>query len=106
MLPAQSVPRTAHCANVLGCPRAAAGEAVEWYLGAGEYCPECGEVLVAGAAAKVPSVRGETAGRMGPPASRYADGEPRLPLTAVDKLSAPPTGRENGTLVAALPRST
>jgi hypothetical protein len=43
---------------------------------------------------------------MGPPASRYADGEPRLPLTAVDKLSAPPTGRENGTLVAALPRST
>ena len=68
--------------------------------------PECGEVLVAGDAAKVLSVRGETAGRMGPPASRYADGEPRLPLTAVDKLSAPPTGRENGTLVAALPRST
>jgi hypothetical protein len=36
---------SAVCSNVADCPRAAAGAAVEWYPGAGEYCPECGEAL-------------------------------------------------------------
>jgi hypothetical protein len=34
------------CTNVDdGCPKAAAGEALEWYLGPGEYCPACGNAL-------------------------------------------------------------
>jgi PBP superfamily domain len=44
--PADEDVRYAICANVSDCPRAAAGAAVEWYPGAGEYCPECGEALV------------------------------------------------------------
>ncbi len=37
--------RYGQCTNVARCPVAVAGEALCWYLGAGEYCPECGEVL-------------------------------------------------------------
>jgi PBP superfamily domain len=35
----------ARCNNRADCSKAAAGEALEWYSGAGEYCPECGEAL-------------------------------------------------------------
>jgi len=35
----------AACLNVPSCAKAVAGETVEWYPGAGEYCPECGEAL-------------------------------------------------------------
>src|SRR5450631_1569785 len=35
----------ARCNNRADCSKAAAGEALDWYSGAGEYCPECGEVL-------------------------------------------------------------
>jgi hypothetical protein len=45
--------RTARCLNVAICQKAADGEIVEWYRGAGEYCPECGEALATGDAAGV-----------------------------------------------------
>jgi hypothetical protein len=38
--------REAVCTNVRDCSTAAAGAVVEWYRGAGEYCPECGDALV------------------------------------------------------------
>jgi len=44
-LPVQAL-RAAVCTNVPDCPTAAAGAVVEWYRGAGEYCPECGDALV------------------------------------------------------------
>jgi len=44
MPPTESEPRFATCSNP-DCSRARAGEQLEWYRGAGEYCPECGEVL-------------------------------------------------------------
>jgi hypothetical protein len=34
------------CANDSDCATAASGAVVEWYRGAGEYCPECGDALV------------------------------------------------------------
>jgi hypothetical protein len=37
--------RLAACTNVANCAKALTGETIEWYRGAGEYCPECGEVL-------------------------------------------------------------
>jgi hypothetical protein len=40
-----SVSRAATCTNLAGCSKARAGEIVEWYAGAGEYCPDCGEAL-------------------------------------------------------------
>jgi hypothetical protein len=57
--------RTARCLNVAICQKAADGVAVEWYRGAGEYCPECGEALAPadvadGAPPTIPVVRGET----------------------------------------------
>jgi hypothetical protein len=63
----KSATRTARCLNVSLCRKAADGEAVEWYSGAGEYCPECGEALAPGdaaavASATVPVVREEIGG--------------------------------------------
>jgi phosphate transport system substrate-binding protein len=46
--PAATLRRGPHaiCTNVVDeCPKAAAGEALDWYLGPGEYCPACGDVL-------------------------------------------------------------
>ncbi len=36
----------ARCTNPVDCSKAAARETLDWYPGAGEYCPECGEALV------------------------------------------------------------
>jgi hypothetical protein len=47
----ERAPRQAACTNDRDCAKAAAGETLEWYPGAGEYCPECGEVLTPVAAA-------------------------------------------------------
>jgi hypothetical protein len=57
--------RTARCLNVAICQKAADGATVEWYRGAGEYCPECGEALVPGdengvTPTTIPVVREET----------------------------------------------
>jgi hypothetical protein len=41
----KNVPRFGVCSNVANCGNAAADDPVEWYIGAGEYCPECGEAL-------------------------------------------------------------
>jgi hypothetical protein len=78
MLSAEDTYRFARCINVAVCPRAAAAEPVEWYLGAGEYCPECGETLAA---------------------TRSTGHEVRPLLTAVDRLMVPPTARETGYVV-------
>jgi hypothetical protein len=56
--------RTARCTNVANCSKAETGEVVEWYPGAGEYCPDCGEALAPAAAdakraASIPVVRDE-----------------------------------------------
>jgi hypothetical protein len=94
--------RSARCTNVAACPRAAADEAVEWYLGAGEYCPECGEALVVGHAPSSPppseptSIASLAAAGNAKPSAR---GEVRLPLTAVDRLTVPPTAREASFIV-------
>jgi hypothetical protein len=111
--------RTARCTNVAACPRAAAGEPVEWYLGAGEYCPDCGEALVAGYAAPFLSPGGgpiepaspapgepnpktslaASASAPAPISARSVRGDMRLPLTAFDRLAEPPTARESGFVV-------
>ncbi len=49
--------RIATCTNVAACAKARAGEAIEWYSGAGEYCPECGEVLKSDDAPRAQSVK-------------------------------------------------
>jgi hypothetical protein len=67
MLSTENLTRTAHCLNLALCTKAASGEAVEWYSGAGEYCPECGEALVLGDAAAPPSSPGPADAK--PPAS-------------------------------------
>jgi hypothetical protein len=35
------------CTNLERCSLAIVGEKIPWYRGAGEYCPECGEILIA-----------------------------------------------------------
>jgi hypothetical protein len=50
MLPTDRAARTAQCSNVANCTKAESREFVEWYPGAGEYCPECGEALAPGPA--------------------------------------------------------
>ena len=42
---AERTVRLADCTNVPLCSKARANEALEWYNGPGEYCPECGEAL-------------------------------------------------------------
>ena len=90
MLSAEDTYRFARCVNIAVCPRAAAAEPVEWYLGAGEYCPECGETLVASAISRALPAS---------PATRSTSHEVRPLLTAVDRLMVPPTARETGYVV-------
>jgi len=45
MPPTDNTSRAAACSNVPNCSKAVAGQTIEWYPGAGEYCPECGEAL-------------------------------------------------------------
>ncbi len=68
--------RVAVCENVACCTVAAADEALEWYGGPGEYCPECGEALSLrdSMAAKLPVV----------PAEPQSAVEPTLPQTRSD----------------------
>jgi len=106
--PADSTFRTARCRNVAVCPRAAAGDALPWYLGAGEYCPDCGEALAPADAGAVLDARVEptlhsvaalplTARPAITPLSAGAvRGDVRTPLTAVDRLRVPPTARGGG----------
>jgi hypothetical protein len=49
--------RIATCTNIAACAKARAGEAIEWYSGAGEYCPDCGEVLKPDDVPRTQSVR-------------------------------------------------
>jgi hypothetical protein len=95
--PVDSTFRTARCRNVALCPRAAADDALPWYHGAGEYCPDCGEALVpvdAGAAAVpvtvTPAITKLAAGSV--------RGDVRTQLTAVDRLRVPPTARGGGSV--------
>ena len=41
----ESTLQFAYCRNAGNCTKAVAGETIEWYVGPGEYCPECGEAL-------------------------------------------------------------
>jgi hypothetical protein len=83
----ESSVRSARCMNVAECAKAAAGEALEWYSGAGEYCPECGEALASAepglpAAQPVPSARASPwPGPAGPtsPSPALAGGADLLP---------------------------
>jgi hypothetical protein len=101
--PADRVLRTARCTNVATCPRAASGEALPWYSGAGEYCPDCGEALVAGDAQStvhpvvaMPAAAQPPAATLPAAAARSVRGDVRTPLTAVDRLRVPPTARDTG----------
>jgi hypothetical protein len=54
--------RLAICTNLAGCPMAVPGETVEWYSGAGEYCPECGQALTPRDQAPLPAAASSPAG--------------------------------------------
>jgi PBP superfamily domain len=60
------------CTNVRGCPKAAAGETLDWYLGPGEYCPACGDALTLTESSPTPLPPAITA----PPLSRDANAKP------------------------------
>jgi|SRR5664279_302053 hypothetical protein len=99
--PVEVAYRSARCTNVAACPRAAAGETVAWYTGAGEYCPDCGEALIAGDPESAIQPIGASELAVKSPATvsspaRTVRGDVRTPLTAVDRLSVPPTARESG----------
>jgi len=108
--PVDSTFRTARCCNVAVCPRAAAGDALPWYLGAGEYCPDCGEALVPADAGAVLDAHVEPTAHpvaalpltvrpaIKPPAAGSVRGDVRTPLTAVDRLRVPPTARGSGSV--------
>jgi hypothetical protein len=71
--PAVRVRRGRHaiCTNVDGCPKAAAGEALDWYLGPGEYCPACGDALTLTESSPTP-----LSPMVAPPLSRDANAKP------------------------------
>jgi len=88
--------RPAHCLNVAICRKAADGVTVEWYRGAGEYCPECGEALAPDDASDgpptIPVVRGET--RSEPPAPE------RSPASAAKTVPRPASSGSTATVSA------
>jgi len=80
------------CTNSEGCRKAAAGEAIEWYPGAGEYCPECGEVLT----------------RRDAPAGQPGAATPSVPPSSSPGAPRPSAGGATATLAPAevIPDST
>ncbi|MGD0472364.1 MAG: substrate-binding domain-containing protein [Candidatus Velthaea sp.] len=80
----QERPRAATCGNVDACSIARSGEEVEWYAGAGEYCPECGEALKPGDLPFVPTLKFDSFAQLetppsNAPANSVAAGVPDAP---------------------------
>lgn len=71
-----ALPAVAVCTNLPDCPGAVAQATIEWYPGAGEYCPECGEALtrseLAAPAAGVDALATEPAGAPAPVEPTFA----------------------------------
>ncbi len=84
-----SVGRTAHCVNRANCTTGETGKAVEWYLGAGEYCPECGEALVPGDPAAAPSSSNGNGAAVAAPAAAVSAPAPAAERAAMKSAPAP-----------------